>query len=342
VNEDAMALLLALFKGLRFLLLGAVMLVVWAIGAAVASAKRLHGTSLTMPKPRSYFWLRFGPVAGACALLLLLPLALSTHPRTSAVDVAASSSGSDTGQATQSPSASASETPSPTPTPSTSPTADAPTTSDSTGSSGSTGEVVLAAGVVLPDRGRTPGAVNPSVTQATISQTICVSGWTSTIRPSSSVTTSLKVNQLATGYAYNGDASTADYEEDHLISLELGGAPSAEANLWPEPYNVAEGARVKDRVENKLHALICSGSVSLAAAQTAIATNWWSAYQLYVTGTAAPAPVPAPVPAPAPAPAPDSGVPSGALALCKDGTYSFAAHHQGACSSHGGVAVFYR
>jgi hypothetical protein len=32
----------------------------------------------------------------------------------------------------------------------------------------------------------------------------------------------------------------------------------------------------------------------------------------------------------------------GPTALCRDGTYSYAAHHQGACSGHGGVAVFYR
>jgi len=36
-----------------------------------------------------------------------------------------------------------------------------------------------------------------------------------------------------------------------------------------------------------------------------------------------------------------SGPPPGATARCNDGTYSFAAHHQGACSSHGGVAEFY-
>ncbi|WP_433181684.1 DUF3761 domain-containing protein [Actinoallomurus sp. CA-150999] len=34
--------------------------------------------------------------------------------------------------------------------------------------------------------------------------------------------------------------------------------------------------------------------------------------------------------------------PAGATARCNDGTYSYAAHHQGACSHHGGVAVFYR
>jgi Protein of unknown function (DUF3761) len=152
--------------------------------------------------------------------------------------------------------------------------------------------------------------------------------------------------QLASGYTYKGDTATGDYEEDHLISLELGGAPSAEANLWPEPYNAPEGARVKDQVENKLHALICGGSITLATAQRAIATNWWIAYQTYVGAAPAAstykAPVvaqPAPAPAPAPAPVAAGG---GATALCNDGTYSYAAHHQGACSRHGGVKMFYK
>ncbi|WP_431221094.1 DUF3761 domain-containing protein [Leifsonia xyli] len=48
-----------------------------------------------------------------------------------------------------------------------------------------------------------------------------------------------------------------------------------------------------------------------------------------------------PPPPPAPAPAPDPGA-GGATALCNDGTLSFSAHHQGTCSHHGGVAVWYR
>ncbi len=333
-----MTLPFTLLEGLIRMLVGAVKLVARAIGAAVGAPKRLYEESLTMPKPRSYFWLRFGPVVGACVLVLLLPLAILPHPQTPSIEGASSSSGIDIVRTpTQSPSVSAGATASRTASPAASPTADPPP------SSGSTGEVVLAAGVVLPDRARTPGAVNADVTQADIAQTICLSGWTSTVRPSSSVTTSLKVRQLATGYSDNGDTSTADYEEDHLISLELGGAPAAEANLWPEPYNVTEGARVKDGLENKLHALVCAGSISLATAQTAIATNWWSAYQLYVTGATAPAPAPAaPAPAHPAAPAPAGGAPAGALALCKDGSFSFAAQHSGACSRHGGVAIFYR
>jgi hypothetical protein len=50
-------------------------------------------------------------------------------------------------------------------------------------------------------------------------------------------------------------------------------------------------------------------------------------------------PAVAPVPRPAPVPAQPG---NGATARCKDGTYSFAAHHQGACSRHGGVEVFYK
>jgi Protein of unknown function (DUF3761) len=205
------------------------------------------------------------------------------------------------------------------------------------------GITVNPAGAVLPNSARTPGAVNPSVSQANIGRTICVSGWTATIRPDSSYTTELKVQQLASGYTYKGDTAKGDYEEDHLISLELGGAPSAEANLWPEPYKAPEGARVKDVVENKLHSLVCDHAISLATAQRAIATNWWVAYQTNV-GAAAPnnqgSPAPAqPVPAPAPAPVQPG---NGATALCNDGTYSFAAHHQGACSGHGGVKVFYK
>jgi hypothetical protein len=34
--------------------------------------------------------------------------------------------------------------------------------------------------------------------------------------------------------------------------------------------------------------------------------------------------------------------PAGATARCNDGTYSYAAHHQGACSHHHGVAVFFK
>src|SRR5256885_9038407 len=69
----------------------------------------------------------------------------------------------------------------------------------------------------------TPGVFNPDVTQSTIGSTICVSGWTATIRPPSSYTTNLK-NQQKIIYG-EADIPNSDLEEDHLVPLELGGAP---------------------------------------------------------------------------------------------------------------------
>ncbi|MFJ6616580.1 hypothetical protein ACIQOW_03220 [Kitasatospora sp. NPDC091335] len=127
----------------------------------------------------------------------------------------------------------------------------------------------------LPDPNCTPGAYNPDVTQATIGQTICVSGWTATVRPPTSYTNALKVQQIAAyGYA---DTSTADYEEDHFVPLELGGAPRDPANLWPEPRYGSQPAQSKDSVETKLKNAVCGGRVGLDAARGAIANDWTTA-----------------------------------------------------------------
>jgi hypothetical protein len=121
-----------------------------------------------------------------------------------------------------------------------------------------------------PDPKCTPGELNPAVTQATIDQTICVSGWTETVRPSTSVTEPEKLASMA---AYGDGGSPGDYEYDHLVSLELGGAVNEPRNLWPEP----EGSpNPKDGVENALHRMVCDGDMSLAEAQHIIATDWVS------------------------------------------------------------------
>ena len=48
-----------------------------------------------------------------------------------------------------------------------------------------------------PNATLTPGATNPEVTQENIHDTICVKGWTDTVRPPSSYTNKLKTTQLA-------------------------------------------------------------------------------------------------------------------------------------------------
>ena len=107
----------------------------------------------------------------------------------------------------------------------------------------------------------TPGVLNPAVTQATIAATICRRGWTRTVRPPVSYTNALKQRGLRQ-YGVRGPPSA--FQEDHLISLELGGDPVDPRNLWPEPYPRA--AEV-DRVENDLNRRVCDGSLSLAEAQ---------------------------------------------------------------------------
>ncbi len=114
---------------------------------------------------------------------------------------------------------------------------------------------------IVADPRRTPGVLNPDVTQANIRSTICRHGWTSTIRPPSSYTDALKRKQMR---AYGETGSTSGYQEDHFISLELGGSPTDPRNLWPEPY---PRASQMDQQENQLNAEVCSGRLTLAQGQ---------------------------------------------------------------------------
>jgi hypothetical protein len=127
----------------------------------------------------------------------------------------------------------------------------------------------------LPDPSCTPGALNPDVTQSTIDSTICVSGWTATVRPSTSYTNKLKVQGIA-NYRYS-DTSLSDYEEDHFLPLELGGAPKDPKNLWPEPHAGDENSSSKDSVENKVKKAVCADQVTLRDAQNAMLTDWTTA-----------------------------------------------------------------
>ena len=145
---------------------------------------------------------------------------------------------------------------------------------------------------LYPDHTTTPGVVNPAITQATIHATICSPSWsTKTIRPPPSYTTPLKRQQLVAGHAT--DRNPADYEEDHFISLELGGHPRDPRNLWPERWGTPAqpltskgpfpshlvGAKSKDAVENALHREVCAGTLTLRAAQWIIATDWFKYYR---------------------------------------------------------------
>ena len=152
--------------------------------------------------------------------------------------------------------------------------------------------VVFPAADALPNPRWTPGAINPAVNQDNLRQTICRrGGYTRSIRPPQDYTERLKRRQVRQ-YGYPEQMGRdgfmlRNYEEDHLISLELGGSPSDPRNLWPEPHHVVGGwgSYTKDRLEDRLHALVCRGRMPLTQAQRDIASDWIAAYKRYVGST---------------------------------------------------------
>lgn len=122
----------------------------------------------------------------------------------------------------------------------------------------------------FPDPRCTPGSIDPAVTQANIHQTICVRGYTATVRPPEAQTEAFKFGRAYPAY---GDAHSVRTELDHQVPLELGGSNDA-LNLWPEPETSIPNA--KDYVEDAARVAVCSGRMTLAAAQIGIAKNWVS------------------------------------------------------------------
>jgi hypothetical protein len=125
-----------------------------------------------------------------------------------------------------------------------------------------------------------PGSAHPGITQENINQTICNPHWsTKSERPPKNDTKRLKREGI-NEYGYS-DRNMRDYEEDHLIPLEIGGNPTDPKNLWPESYDPSipdGGAHYKDKVEKYLHDQVCDGRMTLAQAQQAIATDWYRVY----------------------------------------------------------------
>lgn len=72
-----------------------------------------------------------------------------------------------------------------------------------------------------------------------------------------------------------------DYELDYLITPGLGGTDDIR-NLWPQPhYDTTWNSFAKDRLEERLHEMVCAREIDLATAQRQIASNWVAAYKEY-------------------------------------------------------------
>lgn len=107
--------------------------------------------------------------------------------------------------------------------------------------------------------------------------TICRSGYAESVRH----VTEAEDKRIYAEYGIV-HRSSGQYEVDHVIPLELGGN-NAIKNLWPEPNDHPHGyLNSKDKLENRLHALVCAHHVALAVAQRVIANDWVAAYHRYV------------------------------------------------------------
>jgi len=129
----------------------------------------------------------------------------------------------------------------------------------------------------IPDPSCTPGAINPTVTEAMLKnpafRTGCIRNEATT------------EEQKTTTYGWYKQTHPSDNtgegqtcELDHLIPLYLGGADTLD-NIWPQcgPDGVALDDRYfkeKDKVEYYLGQQVREGNIALADAQQGIASDW--------------------------------------------------------------------
>ena len=112
---------------------------------------------------------------------------------------------------------------------------------------------------------------NPNVTQASINKTICVPGWTATVRPPASYTNKIKRALVAETAAAD---AMEDYELDHVIPLSVGGHPTDPRNLHLQLWDGPDGAHAKDVVEVRMKKMVCNGKISLVKAQACFIKGW--------------------------------------------------------------------
>jgi hypothetical protein len=121
-----------------------------------------------------------------------------------------------------------------------------------------------------PDRRCSPGAYYSKLTKPVICSASFHTGSIRNVPQSEKYTVEAEYGMAQRLYG-------SSLEIDHIVSLELGGSNDV-ANLFPEKANAHPGYHVKDKLENKLHSLVCSGQMSLSSARVGIAANWQTLY----------------------------------------------------------------
>lgn len=132
--------------------------------------------------------------------------------------------------------------------------------------------IITIAALILSSLSLNAQTIDPKVTQDTLNSTICVSGYTKTVRPSVYYTNKIKKQRmLDAGIPWE---NRKQYQLDHIMALTLGGHPSDPANLQLLILKGEDGAYKKDAVSRKLNKLVCSGQIRLEDAQSCIMAGW--------------------------------------------------------------------
>jgi hypothetical protein len=156
---------------------------------------------------------------------------------------------------------------------------------DGSSAVGATGAIAVGGSVLLaprkrttdcklgpnPDRSCSPGAYYSRLTKAVICSQSFHTGAIRNVPQSEKSAVEREYGMKARYYG-------STLEIDHIVSLELGGSNNI-ANLFPEKALANPGYHVKDRLENRLHELVCTGTMSLRTAQIRIAGNWQRLYR---------------------------------------------------------------
>jgi hypothetical protein len=121
-----------------------------------------------------------------------------------------------------------------------------------------------------PDPRCSPGAIYSGLTKAVLCSPTFRTGTIRNVPVSEKHAVEVEYGMAPASYGRT-------IEIDHIVSLELGGSNDI-ANLFPEPGSGGANYHVKDKLENRLHALVCAGAMTLRAAQTGIARNWEALY----------------------------------------------------------------
>ena len=121
-----------------------------------------------------------------------------------------------------------------------------------------------------PDRRCSPGAYYSKLTKTVICSPSFRTG------PIRNVPESEKF-AVETEYGMTPGHFGSALEIDHIVSLELGGSNDI-ANLFPEKADAHPGYHAKDKLENRLHTLVCAGQIPLRTAQRQIAGDWEALY----------------------------------------------------------------